>query len=72
MQEMGREACMYLNRRLIFDKSKIKAEEIFKLEENGGVFTTDKLQSLFGTTNKPNFLIKIEDLKSEIYEFIKL
>ena len=39
---------------------------------NGGVFTTDELQSLFGTTSKADFLIKIKDLKSVIYDFIKL
>ena len=52
---MGREACMYLNRRLIFDKSKIKADEIFKLKDEGGAFTGDELQSLFGTSIKEKF-----------------
>ena len=48
-----------------------KSKEIFKSDLEGGKFPQQRLQSLFGTTVESQFLIKVEDLNSDIYKFIK-
>ena len=50
---------------------RLKANEIFKLEVEGGAFTFERLESLFGTRYKDVFLQNIENLDSDIYSFIK-
>lgn len=49
-----------------------KADEIFKPVEDGGGFAPNKLEALFGTSNKSEFLEIIQDLNDEIYNFVKV